>query len=176
LKTVPPSGIRRFFDLVSEIDDVISLGVGEPDYVTPWHIREACIHSLEQGETSYTSNFGLIELREELSRLYTRKHGVYYDPGTEILVTTGVSEALDLAIRTIVNPGDEVIVAQPSYVAYIPSIIFAGGVPVSVSTNVDNNFKLTPHELTEQRRSSSTIRTILQAPPWTERTSRRSQM
>ncbi len=147
MKTVPPSGIRRFFDLVSEIDDVISLGVGEPDYVTPWHIREACIHSLEQGETSYTSNFGLIELREELSRLYTRKHGVYYDPGTEILVTTGVSEALDLAIRTIVNPGDEVIVAQPSYVAYIPSIIFAGGVPVSVSTNVDNNFKLTPHEL-----------------------------
>ncbi|MEA1984514.1 MAG: aminotransferase class I/II-fold pyridoxal phosphate-dependent enzyme [Euryarchaeota archaeon] len=147
LKTVPPSGIRRFFDLVSEIDDVISLGVGEPDYVTPWHIREACIHSLEQGETSYTSNFGLIELREELSRLYTQKHGVYYDPGTEILVTTGVSEALDLAIRTIVNPGDEVIVAQPSYVAYIPAIIFAGGMPVSVSTKMENNFKLTPQEL-----------------------------
>ncbi|MCD4704201.1 MAG: aminotransferase class I/II-fold pyridoxal phosphate-dependent enzyme [Methanosarcinaceae archaeon] len=147
LKTVPPSGIRRFFDLVSEIDDVISLGVGEPDYVTPWHIREACIHSLEQGETSYTSNFGLIELREEVSRLYTRKHGVYYDPGTEILVTTGVSEALDLAIRTVVNPGDEVIVVQPSYVAYIPSIIFAGGVPVSVSTKMENDFKLTPKEL-----------------------------
>lgn len=147
MKTVPPSGIRRFFDLVSEIDDVISLGVGEPDYVTPWHIREACIHSLEQGETSYTSNFGLIELREELSRLYTQKHGVYYDPGTEILVTTGVSEALDLAIRTIVNPGDEVIVAQPSYVAYIPAIIFAGGMPVSVSTKMENNFKLTPQEL-----------------------------
>ena len=120
---VPPSGIRRYFDLASEIDDVVSLGVGEPDYVTPWHIREACIHSLECGETSYTSNYGLIELREELSVHFSTKYGVDYDPCSEILVTSGVSEALDVAIRAITNPGDEIIVVQPSYVAYVPSVM-----------------------------------------------------
>lgn len=144
---VPPSGIRRYFDLASEIDDVVSLGVGEPDYVTPWHIREACIHSLECGETSYTSNYGLIELREELSVHFSTKYGVDYNPCSEILVTSGVSEALDVAIRAITNPGDEIIVVQPSYVAYVPSVMFAGGVPVIVSTKLENNFKLTAEEL-----------------------------
>ena len=147
LKTVPPSGIRRFFDLVSEMDDVISLGVGEPDFITPWHIREACIHSIEHGETAYTSNYGLLELREEISKLYSQKYRVDYNPESEALVTTGVSEALDIAIRAIVNPGDEVIVVQPSYVSYVPSVIFAGGVPVPVSTKMSNNFKITAEEL-----------------------------
>ena len=147
LKTVPPSGIRRFFDLVSEMDDVISLGVGEPDFVTPWHIREACIHSIEHGETAYTSNYGLLELREEISKLYSQKYRVDYNPESEALVTTGVSEALDIAIRAIINPGDEVIVVQPSYVSYVPSVIFAGGVPVSVSTKMSNNFKVSAEEL-----------------------------
>ena len=147
LKTVPPSGIRRFFDLVSEMDDVISLGVGEPDFVTPWHIRESCIHSIEHGETTYTSNYGLLELREEISKLYSRKYRVDYNPESESLITTGVSEALDIAIRAIINPGDEIIVVQPSYVSYVPSVIFAGGVPVPVSTKMSNNFKITAEEL-----------------------------
>ncbi|MFP4655611.1 MAG: aminotransferase class I/II-fold pyridoxal phosphate-dependent enzyme [Methanohalobium sp.] len=148
LKNVPPSGIRRFFDMVCGADDdIISLGVGEPDYMTPWHIRESCIHSIEQGETSYTSNYGLIELREQISDLFSNKYSVEFDPESEVLVTTGVSEALDLAIRAIVNPGDEVIVVQPSYVAYVPSVIFAGGIPVTVSTKMSNNFKITPEEL-----------------------------
>ena len=147
MKKVPPSGIRRFFDLVSEIDDVISLGVGEPDFVTPWHIRETCIHSLEQGETAYTSNYGILELREEICKMYMKRHGVAYDPATEVLVTTGGSEGIDIAIRSIVNPGDEVIIIQPSFVAYVPSVIFAGGIPVPVSTKMENNFKLTPEEL-----------------------------
>ena len=147
INQVPPSGIRRYFDLASGLEDVISLGVGEPDYVTPWHIREACIHSLECGETSYTSNYGLIELREELASHFSTKYGVNYDPDTEILVTSGVSEALDVAIRAITNPGDEIIVVQPSYVAYVPSVMFAGGVPVIISTKLENNFKLTAKEL-----------------------------
>ncbi|WP_406671319.1 aminotransferase class I/II-fold pyridoxal phosphate-dependent enzyme [Methanolobus sp. ZRKC4] len=144
---VPPSGIRRYFDLASEIDDAISLGVGEPDFVTPWHIREACIHSLECGETSYTSNYGLLELREEISRFFSGKYGVSYNPDSEVLVTSGVSEALDVAIRAITNPGDEIIVPQPSYVAYVPSVMFAGGVPVPVMTGIENNFKLLPEDL-----------------------------
>ncbi|SFM19158.1 aminotransferase class I/II-fold pyridoxal phosphate-dependent enzyme [Methanolobus profundi] len=147
MNKVPPSGIRRYFDLASGLEDVISLGVGEPDYVTPWHIREACIHSLECGETSYTSNYGLIELREELADHFSTKYRANYDPDTEILVTSGVSEALDVAIRAITNPGDEIIVVQPSYVAYVPSVMFAGGVPVIISTKLENNFKLTAEEL-----------------------------
>ncbi|NYT19347.1 MAG: aminotransferase class I/II-fold pyridoxal phosphate-dependent enzyme, partial [Methanosarcinales archaeon] len=147
MQKVPPSGIRKFFDMASDSEDVISLGVGEPDYVTPWHIREACIHSIEHGETSYTSNYGLMELREEISRSYTKRHNVYYDPTNEILVTTGVSEALDLAIRAIVNPGDEIIVVQPSYVAYVPSIIFAGGVPVTIGAKGENDFRITAKEI-----------------------------
>ena len=127
--------------------DVISLGVGEPDFITPWHIRETCIHSIEHGETAYTSNYGLLELREEISWMYDRKHNVEYNPASEVLITTGVSEALDIAIRAIVNPGDEVIVSQPSYVAYVPSVIFSGGIPVPLSTTVENKFKITPEEL-----------------------------
>lgn len=147
MKNIPPSGIRRFFDLVSGLEDIISLGVGEPDFITPWHIREMCIHSLEKGQTSYTSNSGLPELRDELTRTYYRRYGLDYDPSSEILVTTGVSEALDIAIRAVVNPGDEVIVVQPSYVAYVPSIVLAGGKPVIVSTYVDDNFSLTAEAL-----------------------------
>ncbi|MGA9189046.1 MAG: aminotransferase class I/II-fold pyridoxal phosphate-dependent enzyme [Methanosarcina sp.] len=147
VKNIPPSGIRRFFDLVSGLEDIISLGVGEPDFITPWHIREMCIHSLEKGQTSYTSNYGLPELRDELTRTYYRRYGLDYDPSSEILVTTGVSEALDIAIRAVVNPGDEVIVVQPSYVAYVPSIVLAGGKPVIVSTYVDDNFSLTAEAL-----------------------------
>lgn len=147
MQKVPPSGIRKFFDMASDSEDIISLGVGEPDYVTPWHIREACIHSIEHGETSYTSNYGLMELREEISRSYVKRHGVYYNPENEILVTTGVSEALDLAIRAITNPGDEIIVVQPSYVAYVPSVIFAGGVPVTIGAKGENDFKITAAEI-----------------------------
>jgi aminotransferase len=147
VKNIPPSGIRRFFDLVSGLEDIISLGVGEPDFITPWHIREMCIHSLEKGQTSYTSNYGLPELRDELTRTYYRRYGLDYDPSSEILVTTGVSEALDIAIRAVVNPGDEVIVVQPSYVAYVPSVVLAGGKPVIVSTYVDDNFSLTAEAL-----------------------------
>ena len=147
VKSIPPSGIRRFFDLVSGLEDIISLGVGEPDFITPWHIREMCIHSLEKGQTSYTSNSGLPELRNELARTYYRRYGLDYDPASEILITTGVSEALDIAVRAVVNPGDEVIVVQPSYVAYVPSVILAGGKPVIVSTHRDDDFSLTAEAL-----------------------------
>ncbi len=147
INQVPPSGIRRYFDLASEIDDAISLGVGEPDFVTPWHIREACIHSLECGETSYTSNYGLMELREEISKSFSGKYNISYNPESEILVTSGVSEALDVAIRSITNPGDEIIIPQPSYVAYVPSVMFAGGVPVPVMNSIENNFRLLPEDL-----------------------------
>lgn len=147
VKNIPPSGIRRFFDLVCGLEDVISLGVGEPDFITPWHIREMCIHSLEKGQTSYTSNYGLPELRDELSRTYYRRYGLDYNPESDILVTTGVSEALDVAIRAVTNPGDEVIVVQPSYVAYVPSVILAGGKPVIVPTYKKDNFSLTAEAL-----------------------------
>jgi len=147
VKNIPPSGIRRFFDLVSGLEDIISLGVGEPDFITPWHIREMCIHSLEKGETSYTSNYGLPELRDELSRTYYRRYSLDYNPASEILVTTGVSEALDIAIRAVTNPGDEVIVVQPSYVAYVPSVVLAGGKPVIVPTYMKDNFSLTAEAL-----------------------------
>jgi aminotransferase len=147
VKSIPPSGIRRFFDLVSGLEDIISLGVGEPDFITPWHIREMCIHSLEKGQTSYTSNSGLPELRDELTRTYYRRYGLDYNPASEILITTGVSEALDIAVRAVVNPGDEVIVVQPSYVAYVPSVILAGGKPVIVSTHREDDFSLTAEAL-----------------------------
>lgn len=160
---MPPSGIRRFFDLVAELDDVISLGVGEPDFVTPWHIREMCIHSLEKGQTAYTSNYGLLELREALSKTYYGRYGLDYDPKSEILITTGVSEALDIAIRAVVNPGEEVIVVQPSYVAYIPSIIFAGGVPVIVPTKREDQFSLTAEAL-EPAITSKTKAIVLNFP------------
>ena len=147
VKNIPPSGIRRFFDLVSGLEDIVSLGVGEPDFITPWHIREMCIHSLEKGQTSYTSNYGLPDLRDALSRTYYKRYELDYDPSSEILITTGVSEALDIAVRTVVNPGDEVIIVQPSYVAYVPSVILAGGKPVIVSTYREDDFSLTAETL-----------------------------
>jgi aminotransferase len=137
-----PSGIRRFFDLASSMEGVISLGVGEPDFVTSWNIREACILSLEQGYTSYTANAGLLELRQEIAAYLARKFHVEYDPETEILVTVGASQAIDLALRATVNPGDEVIVVEPSFVAYESLVTLAGGVPVPVETNGDDHFKL----------------------------------
>lgn len=147
VREIPPSGIRKFFDLVLEMDDVISLGVGEPDFVTPWHIREACIYSLEKGATSYTSNYGLLELRELISKCYRKDHNLDYNPGNEILVTTGVSEAADLAFRAIINPGDEVIIPEPCYVSYKPSVFLAGGVPVPVPTYRDDEFRVTAEQI-----------------------------
>lgn len=147
VREIPPSGIRKFFDLVLEMDDVISLGVGEPDFVTPWHIREACIYSLEKGFTSYTSNLGLLELRELISKSYLKDYGIDYNPKNEILVTTGVSEAADLAFRAVTNPGDEVIIPEPCYVSYKPSVSLAGGVPVPVPTYRDDEFRVTADQI-----------------------------
>lgn len=149
VRGIPPSGIRKFFDLVQEMSGVISLGVGEPDFVTPWHIREACIYSLEKGTTSYTSNYGLLELRELISRCCRKEHGVDYNPGSEILVTTGVSEAADLAFRALINPGDEVIVPEPSYVSYKPSVSLAGGKPIPVPTYRENEFRVNADQIRE---------------------------
>ena len=138
--TLPPSGIRKFFDLLASMEDVISLGIGEPDFVTPWHIREAGIYSLEKGYTMYTSNSGMPELRQELASYLERHYGVNYHPEQEILITTGGSEGLDLVVRAIVNPGDEVIIPSPCYVAYPADIILAGGVPILIPTDEENNF------------------------------------
>ncbi len=137
-----PSGIRKFFDLLASIEGVISLGVGEPDYATPWHVREAAIYSLEKGYTMYTSNLGILELRQELSRFLKNNYGLEYDPGSELLITVGVSEALDLVMRAIINPGDEVIMADPCYVAYDSCVVLSGGIPVKVPTSEENNFEL----------------------------------
>ncbi len=150
VRNIPPSGIRKFFDLVLEMDGVISLGVGEPDFVTPWHIREACIYSLEKGQTSYTSNYGLLELREKISKCFRKDHHVDYNPKNEILITTGVSEAADLAFRALINPGDEVIIPEPCYVSYKPSVALAGGIPVPVSTSQDNDFRVTAQQILER--------------------------
>jgi aminotransferase len=147
VKSIPPSGIRKFFDLVLEMNGVISLGVGEPDFVTPWHIREACIYSLEKGVTSYTSNYGLLELRELISRRYWKEHSVDYEPGNEILITTGVSEAADLAFRAVIDPGDKVIVPEPCYVSYKPSVSLAGGKPIPVPTYQENEFRVTADQI-----------------------------
>ena len=142
-----PSGIRKFFDLVSEMDDVISLGVGEPDFDTPWHIRDEGIYSLEKGRTYYTSNAGLMELREEISSYVKRKYEAEYDPKTEILVTVGGSEAIDLAMRAMLNPGDEVLIPQPSFVAYEPCAVMADGVVKTIDLKEENEFRLTAQEL-----------------------------
>ena len=147
VQSIPPSGIRRFFDLVTETKGVISLGVGEPDFVTPWHIREACIYSLEKGYTMYTSNLGLLELREAVASDLEGSYGVKYNPRTQILITVGVSEALDLAMRTLIWPGDEVLIPEPSYVSYAPGVVLAGGVPVMMSTTMENNFQLTAEQV-----------------------------
>lgn len=142
LKSLPPSGIRRFFDLVAGTPGVISLGVGEPDFVTPWHIREACLYSLERGYTMYTSNSGLPQLRKEIARYCYTRFDLEYNYDNEILVTIGASEAVDLALRTVINDGDEVLIPEPSYVSYKPCTVLAGGIPISVETTADHNFKL----------------------------------
>ena len=144
IAAVPPSGIRRFFDLATTMKDAISLGVGEPDFVTPYHIRNAAIDSILDGETQYTPNRGLLSLRKEIAWYLEHRYQVGYDPEKEIMVTVGASEAIDIALRTIVSPGDEVLVPEPSYVSYSPSVIFAGGTPVGVQTTADNGFRLTP--------------------------------
>ncbi len=142
VKGLPASGIRRFFDLIASMEGVISLGVGEPDFVTPWHVREAAIYSLEKGHTHYTSNYGLPALRQELARFFERKNGLRYDPTKELLITVGVSEGLDIALRSILDPGDEVIVPEPSFVSYMPCTVLAGGVFVPVPTHEENDFKV----------------------------------
>jgi aminotransferase len=147
---IPPSGIRKFFDLLASLDNVISLGVGEPDFVTPWHIREAAMYGLERGETSYTSNYGLIELRVEIARHLERLYQVTYDPQREILVTVGVSEGLDLAMRAILDPGDEVLCPDPGYVSYRPCIQLAGGTVVPVPTSFANDFKARAEDIEER--------------------------
>jgi aminotransferase len=155
VRDIAPSGIRKFFDLVSEMDDVVSLGVGEPDFVTPWHIREAAIYSLERGQTMYTSNYGHKTLRQAIAQDLSELYGVEYDPLKEILVTVGVSEAFDLAFRAIVNPGDEIVIHEPCYVSYVPCALLAGAVPVRIVTRQEDGFKVTPDLL----RSAITSRT-----------------
>ncbi|MBQ6816369.1 MAG: aminotransferase class I/II-fold pyridoxal phosphate-dependent enzyme [Clostridia bacterium] len=150
IKDVKPSGIRKFFDIAESIEGVISLGVGEPDFPTPWNVRSAGIRSLEKGKTRYTSNKGLEDLRKEISRYMQRKYSISYNPADEILITVGGSEAIDMCIRSVVNPGDEVIIPQPSYVCYEPIVKLAGGVPVIIETKAENEFKLTPEELKEK--------------------------
>jgi len=145
--SIPPSGIRKFFDIVSEMKDAISLGVGEPDFVTPWHIRESGIYSLEKGSTHYSSNTGVLELRQEISKYLTRKFNIEYDPTNQIIVTVGGSEAIDIAMRSVINPGDEVLIPEPSFVCYKPCTVLAGGVPVPITTTAKDNFKLTPEAL-----------------------------
>ena len=147
IAAVPPSGIRRFFDLASTMKDAISLGVGEPDFITPYHIRNAAINSIVDGETQYTPNRGLLSLRKEISWYLEHRYQTCYNPETEILVTVGASESIDVALRAIIAPGDEVLVPEPSYVSYSPSVIFAGGKPVGVETTQDNGFRLTPEKV-----------------------------
>lgn len=148
-KLIPPSGIRRFFDLAGQMEDVISLGVGEPDYSTPWHICDAAITSIEQGHTAYTSNTGMESLRNELSRFIRDRYQVEYNPKSEMIVTTGVSEGLDIVIRAVTNPGDEVLVIDPSYVSYAPCVTMAGGTPVPVPCTEKNRFRLSADVLME---------------------------
>lgn len=150
IQNIPPSGIRKFFDVAATMKDAISLGVGEPDFVTPWAIREAGIYSLEKGRTYYTANAGLMELRQEIAEYNKRKYGITYNPQDEILVTVGGSEAIDLMVRCLVNPGDEVLVVEPSFVCYKPCTAMAGGVPVTIETLEKDNFRLLPEQLKEK--------------------------
>lgn len=150
VRDIKPSGIRRFFDIAAEMDHVISLGVGEPDFDTPWSIRETAIYSLEQGKTVYTANSGLKELRMELASYTRRKYGLTYDPIREILVTVGGSEAIDVALRAMLEPEDEVLIPEPSYVSYIPCVTLAGGTPVPVPLQGKNDFKLTVEDLEDK--------------------------
>ena len=163
VRDIPPSGIRKFFDLANEMEGVISLGVGEPDFDTPWKIREAAIYSIEQGKTFYTANQGLVELRKEICRYQKRRFGLNYHYDKECIVTVGGSEAIDLAFRAIINPGDEVILLQPSYVAYTPGVALAGGKAVSIELKENNEFKLTP-ELLEAAITPKTKAILLNYP------------
>lgn len=147
VESIKPSGIRKFFDIVSEMKDAISLGVGEPDFDTPWHVREEGIYSLEKGRTFYTSNAGLKELKTEISAYVKRKLGVPYDPDSEVFVTVGGSEGIDMALRAMLDPGDEVLIPQPCYVSYDPCTVLAGGVPVFINLKAENDFRLTAAEL-----------------------------
>ncbi len=162
VQSLQPSGIRRFFDILDTMQDAISLGIGEPDFVTPWHIREAGVYSLEQGHTKYTSNAGLIRLRTAISEYLYRRFDLRYDPQKEVFVTVGGSEAIDLCIRSLLNPGDEAVIPVPSFVCYGPLVTMAQGVPVYVETKAENDFKLTPEEL----RSAITPRTKLLILPY----------
>ncbi len=144
---LPASGIRRFFDLIAGVEGVISLGVGEPDFITPQRFRDAAVASITEGRTKYTSNYGILPLREAISLHTEQMHAIRYDPATEILVTVGVSEAVDLALRATLEEGDEVLIADPSYVAYVPGIILAGGVPVPVATSEQHDFRLRPEDV-----------------------------
>lgn len=148
--SIPPSGIRKFFDIVNEMEGAISLGVGEPDFDTPWHIREEGIYSLEKGRTFYTSNAGLKELKQEICRYLYRRFDVSYNPDSEVMVTVGGSEAIDIALRAMCDPGDEVLIPQPSYVSYVPCTMLAGGKPVVIELEEKDNFKLTPEKLLEK--------------------------
>src|SRR3954468_19833125 len=143
VRAIPRSGIRDFFDIVQGMKDVISLGVGEPDFVTPWHIREAAIYALETGKTSYTSNLGLLKLREAIAISLQKHFHLSYDPKNQILIAVGVSEAMDLAFRAVINPGDEVLYHEPCYVSYSPSIAMAHGVPVAIACRAENDFAVT---------------------------------
>ncbi|WP_172253005.1 aminotransferase class I/II-fold pyridoxal phosphate-dependent enzyme [Saccharibacillus deserti] len=147
VRDIKPSGIRKFFDLVSASKDIITLGVGEPDFVTPWHVREACVYSLERGYTRYTSNAGMPELREAIASYLSSSFGTSYDPGKEVLVTVGGSEAIDLALRALIRPGDEVLVPEPCYISYSPITSIGGGIPVGIETFAKDGFKLTAEAL-----------------------------
>ena len=144
---IPPSGIRKFFDIVATMKDAISLGVGEPDFVTPWNICESAIYAIEQGQTHYTSNWGTLELRREIARYLSHRCGLTYDPEKEIIVTVGASEGIDLALRTLIEPGDEVLIPEPSYVSYSPCVKLAGGVPVGIPTDASVAFRVLPGQL-----------------------------
>jgi len=147
VRTIPRSGIRDFFDIVQSMENVVSLGIGEPGFVTPWHIREAAIYALERGKTGYTSNFGLLKLRRGISRYVRDNFAVEYDPNTEILVTVGVSEALDIALRATINPGDEVLYHEPCYVSYHPSVVLAHGLAKAIQTRAVDNFALRAEDI-----------------------------
>ena len=163
VRNMPPSGIRKYFDLINEMDDVISLGVGEPDFVTPWNIVEAGIYSLEKGQTHYSSNAGFIELREEISKYLNRRFKLHYNPNDEILVTVGGSEGIDLALRALCGPGDEVIIPEPSFVAYKGCTTFCGATPVTISLREEDDFKLT-RELLENAITDKTKVVIIPFP------------
>jgi len=150
VRNIPPSGIRRFFDIVTEMKDAISLGVGEPDFVTPWRVREAGIYALEKGHTHYTSNWGLAELREEISTYVSNKYNIQYDPKDEIIVTVGGSEGIDIALRALVGHADEVLVQQPCFVSYKPCVEFCGATPIIIETKEKNQFKITAEEIEEK--------------------------